>query len=296
LQTELAQLKPKERRQRLVDLGIMTTAQQGSLIESEQAIAALGCGVIDLIKFNVKELKDINANISQNTFDRVKRRNKTTLRFFDSLNANDRSTQLELETILNYKSRVSQIRQSVALNEDAEERVDNKIRLKELMNDLFIFDSTIRKDVIAEFDKCGDGCKNMKDLWITKCNDCSEEAIIKKVKAIDDTEFDNVDGFIQPILEDRAAKLYEQNTRFLDDLKRITPAHSAVVSELKAITDKQDQLDAVLTASIAALDTWAKTHANLRVAVNSKKPLTVSALASRVREIWSLFDSASEGN
>jgi hypothetical protein len=54
--------------------------------------------------------------------------------------------------------------------------------------------------------------------------------------------------------------------------------------------EKQDQLDALLDSSLSALDAWAETHANLRVAVNTKKPLTVSKLASKVREIWGIIN------
>jgi hypothetical protein len=296
LQAELARLKPESRRQRLVSLGIMTANQKSSIDEAEAAIAVLGCGAIDLIKFNMRELKDINQNVSQRIFDGVYRRNKTVLGFYDSLNANDRSTQRELKTILNYKSLVAQIRESRALGEDAEERRDNTIKLKELMDNLFIIDGTIRREVLAELDKCGATCADMKAFIVFPlCATCEAQAL-GLVDAMDGGEFDNADGYIQPVLERRAAELYAENTRYLDDLKRITPAHSAVIDELKTISDKQEQLDSVLSSSIGALDTWAKTHANLRVAVNSKKPLTVSALASRVREIWSIVDPASQGN
>jgi hypothetical protein len=296
LQTELAKLKPEARRQRLVTIGILTPSQKQSIDQAETVIANLGCGAIDLIKFNVKELKDINQNVSQRIFDAVRRNNKTVLGFYDSLNANDRNIQRELETILDYKSLVTRIRESRALGEDADERRDNTIKLKELMDNLFIMDGTIHNDVLTELDKCGTTCADMKVLIVfSLCSTCEAQAL-GLVDAVDGGEFDNADGFIQPVLERRAAQLYEQNTRYLDDLKRITPAHAAVITELKAISDKQEQLDGVLSSSMAALDTWAKTHANLRVAVNSKKPLTVSALASRVREIWAIVDPASQGN
>jgi len=295
LQAELAKLKPEARRQRLVNLGILTAGEKQSLDQAETAIAVLGCGAIDLIKFNVKELKDINQNISETVFARVSLRNKTTLDFYNSLNANDRSTQRELQTILNYKSRVTQIRESRALNDDAGERRDNTIKLKSLMDNLFIMDGPLQRAVLAELDNCGGACANMKTLIVFDlCNTCEAQAL-GLVDAVNGSEFDNADGFIQPVLEHRAAELSEQNTRYLDDLKRITPAHTAVIAELKAISDKQEQLDSVLSTSMAALDTWAKTHANLRVAMNSKKPLTVSALASRVREIWSFIEPASQG-
>lgn len=295
LQAELLKLKPEARRQRLVDLGILTAGEKQSLDQAEAAIAVLGCGAVDLIKFNVKELKDINANISQTVFARVVRRNKMTLDFYNSLNTNDRSIQRELQTILNYKSLVTRIRESKALGEVADERRDNTIKLKTLMDNLFIMDGPIKKDVLAELDKCGATCADMKTLIVFDLCDTCEAQALNLVDAIDGAEFDSADGFIQPVLEHRAAELYEQNTRYLDDLKRITPAHTAVIAELKAISDKQEQLDSALSTSIAALDTWAKTHANLRVAINSKKPLTVAALASRVREIWSFIDPASQG-
>ena len=41
----------------------------------------------------------------------------------------------------------------------------------------------------------------------------------------------------------------------------------------------------------AHFDAWAETHANLRVAVNTKKPLTAAKLASKVKEIWAIINA-----
>jgi|GEM_PF-3600043 len=296
LQTELSKLQPNQRRERLVALGIMTSTEKTNIEQSEAVIATQGCGVIDLIKFNLKDLKDINLNLSKNMADNVYRRNRTVLGFYDSLNANDRSTQRELETILNYKSYVTQIRESRSTGGDAADRLDNKIKLKELLDNLFIMDGTIHNDVLAELDRCGGACANMKA--VVEFNLCAAcyDPIVALINAVDESEFDRADGYIEPVLEERASKLDDQNSKYLDDLERITPSHTAVISEIKALNDRQDQLDATLTTSMSALDTWAKTHANLRVALNSKKPLTVSALASRVREIWSTINPPPKSN
>jgi predicted nuclease with TOPRIM domain len=107
-------------------------------------------------------------------------------------------------------------------------------------------------------------------------------------------EFDKSDSLIEPILDKKAAELFKQNESYLAELERIKPTYEQVSAELKSVKDKQDQLDTLFDSGVRALDTWAKTHANLRVAVNTKRPLTISNLASNVRDIWAIVDPATK--
>ena len=79
---------------------------------------------------------------------------------------------------------------------------------------------------------------------------------------------------VEAALEARAAVLYEENARYLAELERITPLHTAVITELSGMKTKGNQIDALFDSSISALDTWAETHANLRVAVKAAGFLT----------------------
>jgi len=57
---------------------------------------------------------------------------------------------------------------------------------------------------------------------------------------------------------------------------------------------QEQQLELLLDASTNALDAWTDSHANLRVVINTKKPLTVSRLVSKVREIREIIDKKPE--
>ena len=289
---ELEPLTPHERRQKLRADNKLTQDQYNQITVAESTISSFGCGVIDLIRFNVRDLKEINLAISARMLTSAREKNRTVLGFYDAIEKTDRRVQHELETLLNYKSQVAFIKELEATGGDATAILDAKIILKLHADDLFVSDGQLRNAITQALAKCGGGCGNFQgflDFSFCETQQCHDD-FVPVINGISKAEFDRSNGHIDEILELRAAVLSEQNSKYLEELERITPAHSLVITELQAIDHRQGQLDQLLGASISALDSWAKTHANLRVAVNTKKPLTVSQLTSKVREIWAIVN------
>jgi len=285
----LEPLSPAERRAQLVALGKIDGPK---LVKLESDIGSFKCGAIDLIKFNVRDLKEINLSVSGTMLSNAREKNRTILGFYESIEATDRRIQHELETILNYKTLVALIRELEATGGSPQNIQDAKISLKHHADDLFVSDGQLKNDIFKMLGGCGADCGQLQRfLEFELCETC-EQNFISIIKSITKAQFDHGNGNIEEILEQRAAVLHDQNTKYLEELKRITPAHSVAIAELKSIGDKQDQLDKLLDTSVSALDAWAKSHANLRVAVNTRKPLTVGQLASKVREIWSIINPA----
>lgn len=284
---KLQSLSPPELRAQLVALNKIDGSK---LTKLESKISSYQCGVIDLIKFNVRDLKAINLNVSGTMLDNAREKNRTVLGFYQAIETTDRNIQHQLQTILNYKTLAAFIRELKATGGEPQSIVDAKISLKQHAIDLFVHDGQLKNSILDSLAKCGSDCGNMRAfLEFDLCDTC-EQAFVGLIKGISDAQFDRSNGHIEAILEERAAVLHDQNTKYLEELKRITPAHSAVVGQLKSMSDKQDQLDKLMDSSLSALDAWARAHANLRVAVNTKKPLTVAQLASKVREIWSIVN------
>jgi len=286
----LKPMTPGEKRNQLRAWGKMTGAEHQTIRTAESEIASWGCGVIDFIKFNINDLKEINLALSESMFTNASRNNKTVLGFYKSIEASDKRVQRELEAILNYEGLVSLIRELEATDGSPEAIEEMKLRLKTQLDALFIMDGDLRNSVTRAIAGCGQSCGRMR--WFVDyvmCDECKPH-MVAILNNISKAQFDRGNGFIEEVLAKRAVVLDDRNVKFLDDLKRITPSHSAVVSELDAIQDKQNDLDALLDSSMSALDTWAETHANLRVALNTRKPLTVAKLTSKVREIWSIIE------
>jgi len=260
--------------------------------KSDKAVYELGCGVIDLLKFTIADLRVINNAVSITLFSNAKEKNRTLLGFYDAIAATDRRTQNELQTILNYKTLAALIRELEA-NEAGRGTInEKKTDLKQHLDAIFDFDSQIKNAVIKEIETCGSACGNMKRfVEFELCDTCEAELLqLIAPQSISKAQFDRSNGLIEPIMETRASILYDQNTKYLEDLKRITPMHITVVNELDSIKERQNQLDSLLNTSLDALDAWAESHANLRVAVNTDKTLTVSKLTSKVKEIWEIIN------
>jgi len=288
----LKPLSPQEKREKLKEWGKMSAADAKTISDAETRITSAGCGVIDFIKFNIKDLKEINQAVADDMYTNAREKNRVVLGFYDSIVANDRGTQNELERILNYKALIPVINQYVQ-NGAGSQAVKTKITLKNTLDSIFILDSGIKVAVLADIGACSD-CGEMQKVLTTAtdrnhCNAACRAAFVPTVAGITDAQFAKSDSLIAPILNAKAASLSAQNKMYLEELARIRPSYDSVSAELKSMKDKQEQLDAVLDSSLKALDAWAKTHANLRVAVNTKRPLTVSKLASEVRDMWAIL-------
>jgi len=290
----LKTLQPEKKWERLRSWGVLSDSDFKTITDKMIVIDNYSCGVIDFIKFNVQDLKQINEAVSQVMYTSAREKNRVVLGFYESILANDRRVQNELERILNFKALISIINQYV--NDGAKERaLKTKLTLKNTLDSIFILDSEIETAVMDRIRMCAADCGEMLRVLQTSTDrsSCDEEcrrALEETLGRITRPQFDRSVSLIEAILDNRAKTLFEQNQRYLADLARIKPSYDSVNVELNAIKSKQNQLDVLLDSSLTALDAWAETHANLRIAVNTKKPLTASKLASKVREIWGIIN------
>ncbi|HEX6045875.1 MAG TPA: hypothetical protein VFZ22_15385, partial [Pyrinomonadaceae bacterium] len=293
----LSTLKPGEKWDKLLEWGFLNKGQHESITASMTVIDNYHCGVIDFIKFNVQDLRKINETVSQTMYTNARMKNRVVLGFYESIAANDKNVQNELDRILNFKGLIPVINQYV--NNLADTRaLETKITLKQTLDSLFLLDSEIATAVREKVRDCGTAdCGKMLDVLnapsVTSCDSDCRKTLRANLSATNTTraQFDKSISVIAPILDAKATTLYEQNEMYLTELGRIKPSYELVNGELNAMKNKQNQLDALLESSLTALDAWAETHANLRVAVNTKKPLTASKLASKVKEIWTIINA-----
>lgn len=297
----LKELPPAEKWKYLNDQGAFDAGQAETVVAAHALIDNYHCGVVDFIKFNVQDLRVINEAVAQNMYRNAREKNRVVLGFYESIVANDRRVQNELERILNVKALIPVINQYV--HNKAETRaLANKRVLKNTLDSLFLLDSQIEtavKDAIKNCTDCGDMLKVL-DADMSGA-DCDEECRKAKTAALNTLfqgmtapQFERSISLLEPILDKKATALSAQNAQYLEELKRIKPSYDAVNSELNAMKARQNQLDSLLDSSLTALDTWAETHANLRVAVNTKKPLTAAKLASKVRELWEIINGETD--
>lgn len=291
-------LPPEKKWDQLHSWGGLSDSDFRAITNAMALIDKYHCGVIDFIKFNIQDLRQINEAVSQTMYTNAREKNRVVLGFYESIVANDRRVQNELERILNYKSLISLI--NLYVNNGADARALRiKLTLKNTLDSIFILDSEVETAIMDKIGSCGTDCGEMLRVLQTSTDPSQCDATCRRnleatVQGIMRPQFDRSVGYIEAILDKKAASLFEQNQRYLTDLARIKPSYDAVSVELNAIKDKQNQLDNLLDSSLTALNAWAETHANLRVAVNTKQPLTAAKLASKVREIWAIINPETE--
>ena len=257
-----------------------TDAIQAAQKASDANMSGLGCGVIDLLKFTIEDLKVINSRalslMARNSDDK----NDVVLRYYDGIVSNDNRTQNELRFILEYKDLISSLREKDQSNPPI---TDHMKKVRDKLNNIFILDGQLRKTVQTNLQTPGCICGEMKD-FLTATIDNSFQL------SIDNTEWINGTSTIESDLETRATGLYTDNQKYLAELERIKPSHKEATDEIAGFENKQIQMNKLLNASIVALNNWTKAHANLRVTLNTKKPLTISALVASVKEIWAIIN------
>lgn len=272
----------------LADTKLLTATDEQTIKDyrktSDDKVYEFGCGVIDLLKFTLEDLKVINSRALSLMARNSKEKNDVVLSFYDGIENNDKRTQNELRFILDYKDLVASLKEKNPNNLEANKtNADLMLTVRNTLDSLFILDGQLKSNVQLSLNAGGCNCGKMKD-FLTKTIDSTFNASITVA------DWNNGISVIETDLNARAATLYTENQKYLAELERITPSHKVAVDELAAFENKQIQMNKFLDASVNALDTWADTHANLRVALNTKKTLTVSALTSNVKEIWSIID------
>lgn len=289
----LNSLTPKEKRKKLNEWGRLSGADFGIIEATELTINAFGCGVIDFLKFNIIDLKEINQAISQSVYDNIKDKDATVLKLDNKIDTRRKDIRDSLDSNQDVINLITRINEYVAIGTDQELILNRKVRLKTDLDDVFTRDPIVKAAILKGIRDCGNNCGRMIEVLDTSpdCDKACENAV--KVifrNGITATEFDDGTAIIIRLLNIRNNELDDEDRRLKSRLDLLKPDYDAVNADLASVKNKKDQLDSLLNASLSALDAWAETHSNLRVAVNSKQSLSVAKLISKVREIWTIVN------
>jgi FtsZ-binding cell division protein ZapB len=285
---------PRQKRELLRSLGLITDGDFGQIQAAEATIGNAGCGVIDLLKFNVQDLKEINEAVSNSIYDNIRDNSGPVLTQHNQIRTRRDAIREEVTRILAVKNLVGRIGELTISSADAVVILRNKIRLKTELDDLFARDSVLKKEVLDSIRDCGRSCGRMSEVLdpplSLACDVTCLDGFKQLLSTVNRAQSERSMGIILSILDTTKEILVTEDEKLVEDVARLKPDFDAVIAELKAVRNKRDQLDSLLTSSSSALKAWADAHANLRVAVNTKRPLTVSKLASEVRQIWAIIN------
>ena len=293
----LKPLKPEEKRAKLVEWRILTASDAATVKTNEDIINGFGCGMIDLIKFNLKDLKVINLNVSNSMIDNIRDKDTTIGLYTNILKGRD-NIRDELESIQVVENLIPAINENVASNANPKRILTQKVRLKRTLDNLFLLDSKLKSDLIKSIRNCGEAdCGKMREALEKTINfDTCEATCIAELEGLfkdnqtSRSQFETSAGIITTVLDTRNDEKSAEDTKLVNELKRLQSDYDAMNADIASVKDKRDKLDSLLDSSISALDTWAETHANLRITVNTKQPLTVAKLTSKVKEIWDIIN------
>lgn len=255
--------------------------------QSDKEVFKLGCGITDFLKFTLQDLKNINEQSLKILYSNYREKNDTILDFRAGLVDNDLRVQKQLKHILEFKSLIATLRET---NRGQKPPAENMKTTRNILDSIFFYDGQLKISI---------------ENYLKTCN-VPKNPICGKMEnflTVDETNFetDIYSGLsiqqwetsvsnIESLLDSRAGILFEQNQKYLADLERITPSYTVVKNELKAIKDKQEQMDKLIDTNIEAVEAWREAHANLRIALNTKKPMTASRLTSKAKEIWAILN------
>lgn len=269
--------------------------------EKARLINSLGCGVIDILKLNLKDLMAINNDLSTVLHTRTFDKNKITIEYNNNLSANDQRIQKELSNILSYKdltAKFNEFESSLNLEFDVfKANLENSYKRKIQDAPTNAEKERLRREKEQKIRQR----ESEKNREIAKRRDEDKDVIratLNFIISLDQTLL-SLRNETDPIiiitrLEAREKELLEKTKLYTADQQRINPAYSKATAELEQIKVKQKQLNDLLSSGIDALDAWADTHANLRTALNTKQTLTVSRLLAKVREMWEILKPTEE--
>jgi hypothetical protein len=281
----------------------------------EKRVADKGCGVVDFIKFNIEELKTINNTTSNLLYTRFRSKHSVVISLYKQLNDNNENLENEKEGLFNFLNLFTIVKEDYDNSLTDSAAIGRRIRLlKDEIDKISALDAGLASSITSAIrsSNCGGQCNEVRQLIDKNFNsfpeflqtdECQQpgntglqvcQFYTNVVERIDSNQFVIVTGIIAPKLEARNKELSARIDLNNSDLQRITPTYNRVMAEIKLIKDRQEQLSTLLDAGTNALDAWTDSHANLRVVVNTKKPLTVSRLVSKVREIWEIINKAPE--
>lgn len=255
------------------------------------------CGVIDIIKLNVEELNNIQQSALILLYSNTEDDNKSLLRYYNNILTNDRRVQSEIGLILDYKNqreRLKELKFRVAepkLPGEKDEAFEAKkasfqkrmisveSRVVSTLDDIAVMDDVIKVLVDGKIKESDDRCN------------CGQETSKTKIERHRQVKLLPV--FVSA-LEARERELLVENARLIDELNRVETLHKSVTDQLNKIKSKQKEMTSLFESMTAALDTWGETHSSLRVALNTKQPLTAARLFSKAKEILEILEILKE--
>ena len=282
-------------KKRIQDNPAYTANDKETLIKSlqdqaENEVYKLGCGVTDLLRFSLQDLKIINDVALAILRSNYLEKNSSIIGFQNGIVQNDSRIQIKLTRVLDYKNLISLFRDTYTVIVPP---APEMLTVRNTLDSIGIKDVQLKNSMKSFLTNCNTPTNNSpcgemeKFLTVT---DSEAEIKTKIHDKIDLNHWNYTVGEIEKILDAKAGDLFSQNQKYLEDLERIGPNYISVVNELKAIKDKQEQMNKLIETNQDALDAWREAHMNLRLSLNTKKPLSIARLASKVKEIWSIIN------
>lgn len=283
---------------------ILTEADEKTIEDarkaSDEKVYEFGCGVIDLLKFTLEDLKEINNSVLPLMVRNSAEKNDVILGFHEGIMKNDKRTQNQLRFILDYKELIALLKQEYP--NPRKTPIEKMETVRNTLDSLFMLDGRLKITAAKSLADCNTqndtDCGRMPEFLTVVVEkdpfdprDPYTDEFKNLTGSLTVTQWESGISVIERDLDARAELLYEENKKYIAELDRIEPLYKVAVGEIEEFENKQIQMNKLLTASINALDKWAATHANLRVTLNTKKPLTAAALAGSVKEIWSIINS-----
>jgi hypothetical protein len=252
---------------------------------SEAQVRRFGCGVVDLLKFTLEDLRVINNNALPLMYSNYKQRNELTLGLYDGIVGNNTHVQNQIRFVLLYKQTIASLRDAYP---SVKPPPDETEPVRRRLNNLMELDGALKANLLQTLDRCSQiNCGPMRD-FLRYSQDEFETRIYPRASL---ENWRHATALLESELDIKAATLFDQNAKYLGELERLQGRYDRATQELAAIKSKQAQMNKLLDASQDALDAWTEAHTNLRVSLNTKRPLTVARLARKVKEIWALFEA-----
>lgn len=255
---------------------------------AEVETSALGCGVMDLLKFTIRDLKKINEKVSVVTESDVASDNQDILRFYANMKQNEKLTKKEIFLIERYKIQASVINDRRI---GGSKLFEAKEQIKSVLKLLFETNAQLKNDIIAKINGCEltGKCRGMRAFVIYEGVIFENPAFVNLVGAIPDDKFFWGNHAIESFLSNRNSQLLEEQRAFKEKRELNAADFDAVNSELRKIQEERKTLDDALDKSAEALDTWVQTHAKMRLAIETNTKVSIGTFAAKVRELLAII-------
>lgn len=272
---------------------------------SDLRVFRLGCGVIDLLKFTIQDLKAINTEILELTVANLNEHHDVTLKLKKRFETNNVRLRRGVNQSLIYTELIAEIRddeneydaKTVVTQQEKDILLEKKRSLHEILEQMFKMDTRLKSAILEEVEKCeaDKKCRGMRDfINASKPPNQSRSDFNKNLNRIliqlGKNGFENGNQAIEAALERRQQATVGRYELYRIEEERLKPDYAAVAAEIKEIKNKQTRLNAALDESSETLDVWRQTHAKLRQTLNTKKPFSFARFVSKVKVLMALVE------